>query len=80
MPLSTTVNLPPTKDAYEFKYMVADVASIITGYNSSTFGRRGQKQDGIDGLSSELRLLEITQNTMVEYIPFLPLQKNYLLA
>ncbi|EMB42299.1 hypothetical protein [Treponema denticola] len=52
MPNAATVKLPKTKDAYEFESMVADVLSKIYFTNFQTFGRQGQTQNGIDGLSN----------------------------
>lgn len=52
MPNAATVKLPKTKDAYEFESMIADVLSKIYFTNFQTFGRQGQTQNGIDGLSN----------------------------
>jgi len=53
MPIPSSVILPKTRDDYEFENMVVDVLSRIYFTNFQTFGRRGQKQYGIDTLAND---------------------------
>lgn len=53
MPIPSSVILPKTRDNYEFENMVADVLSRMYCKNFQTFGRRGQKQYGIDVLAND---------------------------
>lgn len=53
MPISSSVILPKTRDNYEFENMVADVLSRMYFTNFQTFGRRGQKQYGVDALTND---------------------------
>lgn len=53
MPSAATINLPIPKDEYEFEQMTADVLTLKYNTPFRPFGRRGQKQYGIDILSTE---------------------------
>lgn len=52
MPVVATMNLPKTTDEHEFEDMVADALSQKYNATFQTFGRRGQKQYGVDVLSN----------------------------
>lgn len=52
MPVAATMSLPKTNDEHEFEEMVADVLSVKYNVDFRPFGRRGQKQYGIDVLSN----------------------------
>ena len=52
MPTFPLMQLPKTKSAEEFEAMCADVLADIYNMEFSFYGRKGQKQHGIDLVSS----------------------------
>lgn len=52
MPNPATIMLPKPNDPYEFENMVTDVLSKIYFSEFQTYGRRGQKQQGVDILTN----------------------------
>lgn len=52
MPLPSEYNLPPTKDPGEFEDMVCDVCIKRFGRGFQRYGRSGQRQSGIDIIST----------------------------
>lgn len=50
MPVRSRLNLPPPSDDDEFDAMVQDVLRVRhSNVHLVRYGRRGQRQDGIDG-------------------------------
>ena len=57
MPTPLLIQLPKTKSAEEFEAMCADVLVDIYNMEFSSYGRKGQKQNGIDLVSSSSRIV-----------------------
>jgi hypothetical protein len=53
MPIPSTANFPPPRSEDEFEDIVADALRLLFGRPQlMRFGRRGQRQHGIDGVDS----------------------------
>ena len=62
MPTPSLIQLPKTKSAEEFESMCADVLANIYNMEFSPYGRNGQKQNGIDLVSSSSRIVAQCKN------------------
>lgn len=68
MPLPFEMKLPKTKDDSEFENMAVDVCNVIYGIEFRKYGRRGQKQYGIDIYEDSIKHEKVIQCKNYELI------------